>query len=332
MRRTGLLFLAATIATSFGLGRTLPGQERVGTVQGTVVDSAGGPLEGVDVAVGLRTTRTNSRGFFLLDSLSLGGQTLVARFPGHTPARVPVTVSAAKPVELLIRLLPSAYYLPEIIVESRRTGIFGVVTGPALTPLPGARVQIIGAGVKDTRTDSAGGYAFPEIRTGEYLVRVTAPGHGEQRSLVEVKRNEGRQVRFRLVSARSSPSRADDVALADLGLRLITGTKSDRLTSTQLERYGALGLCDLGRIREELGRSNTFTTLILNGTTVIKEVLVGSICAWQANEVDLVEFGRNICRDYSQTIAPLVDSRVRCMPGGSRRATGRSYIILWEKR
>ena len=330
--RIGNAALTAIFASAVRPSGELFSQARVGAVQGTVVDSAGGPLEGVDIVVGVRTTRSNARGAFLVDSLATGGHTLVARFPGHTAARVPVTVSAGRPVELLVRLLPSAYYLPEVIVESRRTGIFGVVTGPALAPLPGARVQISGAGGKDTRTDSAGAYAFPEIRPGEYLVRVTAPGYGEQRSMVEVKRGEGRQVRFRLVSARSSPSRADDVAVADLGLRLVAGRRSDRLTSTQLERYATLGLCDLGQIREQLGPSNGFTTLILNGTTVIQGFLVASVCAWQANEVDLVEFGNDYCEDRTQTIPALVSTGARCMPGRSSRSRTRSYIVLWEKR
>lgn len=332
MRRTRLLIVAAILLSSFGLGRTLVGQERVGTVQGTVVDTAGSPLEGVDIVVGSRTTRTNSRGFFLLDSLSLGRQTLVARFPGHTPARVPLNVSTVRPVELFVRLFPAAYFLPEVLVESRRTGIFGVVIGPSLAPLPGARVQIFGAGGKDTHTDSTGAFAFPSVRSGQYLIRVTATGYGEQRSLVEVQQGQGRQVRFRLASSRSSPGRAEDAALADLGLRLITGTKSDRLTSTQLERYETLGLCDLGQIREKVGRSSMLTTLILNGTTVIKEFTVASLCSWQANEVDLVEFGGDYCRDDTQTIAPLIDPRFRCLHRSSRYVAGHSYVILWEKR
>ena len=319
------------LLSSFALGSTLVGQDRVGTVRGTVVDTAGSPLEGVDISVGSRTTRTNARGFFLLDSLSLGRYTLVARFPGHTPVRAPINVVTGRPVELFVRLFPAAYFLPEVLVESRRTGIFGAVLGPSLVPVPGARVQIIGAGSKDTRTDSTGTFAFPGVRSGQYLVRVTAMGYGEQRSLVELHGDEGRQVRFRLMSSRSSPHRADDAALADLGLRLTAGSKSDRLTSAQLERYETLGLCELAQIRERVGQSRMPTTLILNGTTVMKEFTVASLCSWQANEVDLVEFGGDYCRDLTGTIAPLIDPRVRCLRTG-RYVPGRSYVILWEKR
>ncbi len=333
MKRARVLRIAGTLLVGSGFGAPLAGQAAPGTVRGVVADTAGGPLEGVDVVVGGRTTRTNARGVFQLDSVPSGGQVLVARFPGHTPARIPITVSSGNPVELFVRLFPSAYFLPEIVVQAGRTGIYGEVVDAGLTPVSGAKVQILGAGGKEFLTDSTGTFSLPTIRSGVYLVRATARGFGEQRSLVEVRRGEGRRVRFRLLLSRSSPTRADDAALEDLGQRLATGIGSERLTSQQLERYESLGLCDLPSIRERLRRNPSKTTnLILNGTWVIREFDVTSLCAWRANEVDLVEFGPEYCWEVSMTIAYLISQLAPRCPFGRRPVPGHSYVILWEKR
>ncbi|MGH7561854.1 MAG: hypothetical protein ACRENB_12645 [Gemmatimonadales bacterium] len=97
-------------------------------------------------------------------------------------------------------------------------------------------------------------------------------------------------------------------------------------------------LCDLPRIRSETG---TETTIILNGVTVLKEF---SLCAFRADEVELVEFGKDVCADPTQSIAQLVgvtcSGRNRAAPrslagGGGRIATQGQlggYVISWEKR
>jgi hypothetical protein len=304
----------------------------VGRVQGVVADSAGAGLEGADIVVGSRTTRTTARGTFLLDSVPLGKQVLVARFLGRAPARIAITVVAGTPVELFIRLFPAAYTLPEVTVEASRTGIFGVVVDPAMTPVSGARVQILGTGGKDLQTDGAGSFSFPAAQPGPYLVRVTASGYGEQHTLVEVQRGQGRQVRFRLAISSRAPSRIEEVALADLGKRLATGFRAERLTSAQLERYETLGLCDLPYIREKLREGgDKFTNLILNGTTLIKEFPIVSLCTWSANEVDLVELGPEYCWEVTMSIALLIQPGVVRCPTLRRPMPGHSYVMLWEK-
>jgi hypothetical protein len=72
-------------------------------------------------------------------------------------------------------------------------------------------------------------------------------------------------------------------------------------------RFG--GLCDIPQIRAEAGRgSGATTTLILNGTTVYWEFDVGSLCSWRADEVELIEFGTDPCRDVTQTIVEILNS------------------------
>jgi len=325
--------MAGVLVALAGRAAPLLAQSAPGTVLGVVADSAGGPLEGVEVQAGGRLARTNARGTFRLDSVPAGRQVLLARYPGYAPTRIPVAVSSGRSVEVAVRLLPAAYALPEVTVEGTRTGIFGAVVGPAFTPLAGARVQALGSGGREVVTDSSGSFAFPTIRSGVFLVRVTAPGFGEQRSLVDVQRGEGHQVRFRLLPSRTVATRGDEVAIEELGKRLAFGIDAERLTAADLGRYESLGLCALPVIRDRLRRSPTRTVnLVLNGTTVYREVNLAALCLWRADEVDLVEYGPEYCWEVTKTLAALISSGpVRC-PMGRQPLPDHAYVSVWEKR
>jgi hypothetical protein len=78
--------------------------------------------------------------------------------------------------------------------------------------------------------------------------------------------------------------------------------------------------------------------------TVMRDFPVSSLCTWQADEVELVEFGPSICGDLTGTVAWLL--RIpRCLgkgrkgvlprsivPAGQQpRFSGGSYVLIWEK-
>jgi hypothetical protein len=323
------------------------GQPSLGAVQGTVTDTIGDPLADVEVSAGRAVIRSDSRGFFRIEGLRAGAYALAARLAGYASVRIPFTITGEKTTELSIRLVPSAYFLPEVVVESHRTGIYGAVLDSSFAPLTGATVQIYGPKHESALTESTGVFAFPLVPSGQYMVRVTAKGFGERRALVELSKGEGRQVRFRLTSSRSTPAKDEETALSDLGHRLSLGLRTERLTAGQLERYQSLGLCDIPRIREQVGRNSlASTTLIINGTRVISGFAVAALCTWRADEVDLVEFGSDPCRDASSTIVALIKAgawclgRARDVPRSIRgsgqpirgQASGGSYVIIWEKR
>ena len=124
--------------------------------------------------------------------------------------------------------------------------------------------------------------------------------------------------------------------------------RNDRLSTGQLERYGSLGLCDIKGI---VGRFRLppegVITIIVNGTDVWDAMPVHAMCAWQAGEVELVEFGDNVCRDVTRTLVDLLHvwcsrfnapARTPARPrdGGLGRPgtakEGGPFVVIWERR
>jgi hypothetical protein len=340
MRLAGLLVLLV------GVPATLAAQE-LRSARGTVRNAAGAPLAGAEVLLGARLATTNAQGDFRLDSLRPGPYYLTVRFAGYVPIRDRVEVSDTGPNDWHFTLQPAPFLLPPVVTELRRRGIYGAVGDTAQRPLAGVRVQVAGVNGGVVYTDGQGGFAFPAADRGVYLMRVTFPGYAERRLSLELKPGEGRQVVAVLTPARDRVSRADDQAFEGLRQRLAFNLNRERMPPSELGRYGSQGLCELPRVAAEVGRGASTTTVILNGVTVLPEYPVASLCAWGADEVDLIEFGRDICRDVTGTVGQSLPVPVWCsgrtrnvprsMVGGSAgrirtQGGGGSYVIIWEKR
>lgn len=330
----------------------LAAQQPLQSVTGIVRDTAGAPLGGAEVVLGQRQTTTSPSGAFRIDSLRPGQYAITIRLVGYNPVRSRVVVTATEPTEMEYFMIGAPQLLTPIVVESRRTGIYGAVGDTSFKAAVGARVQVSGAMGGEARTDSMGRFAFPAADHGVYMVRVTYPGYSERRFTVELKRGEGRELGVMLTRAAHAPSALEEGALRDLGARLTAGIARERMTSKQLERHGSGGLCDISQIKSEVGRDIGDTTiLILNGMTAYWEFDVGSLCSWRADEVELVEFGSDACKDATQTIVDVLNAsrpgnvRPIVCSGRGRRVTrsiakggpdmhssGWSYVILWEKR
>ncbi|MGQ0703095.1 MAG: carboxypeptidase-like regulatory domain-containing protein [Gemmatimonadales bacterium] len=329
-----------------GLIPALAAQEPFHTLRGTVRDTAGRPLEGAGVQIGERRAVTNPQGMFRIDSLKPGSYVIAIRLPGHTPIRQRLTLTERAPEELSYTLLPSAYTLPPVVTITRRTGIYGTVGTPDQKPLAGVFIQAAGANGGEITTGPDGKFAFPEAHRGPYLVRFARDGYAERRMLLELKPGEGREVAIQLVPSARSPSRADEWALEGLHQRIAFGLSRERLPPSELARYGSQGLCDIPRIRSEIGRAADLTTVIINGVTAYENFPVFGLCAWRADEVDLVEVGRDICADVTQTLTAALPRPAWCsgrtrtvsrslVPGGrgtQYRPASSSYVVIWEAR
>jgi Carboxypeptidase regulatory-like domain len=315
------------------------------SVTGVVRDTSGAPLAGAEIAVGPRSASSDPRGVFRVDSLRPGRYSVTVRLVGYSPVRSRLAVVASEPTVVEYVLFPAPYLLPAVIVDSRRTGLYGAVGDTGYRAIKGARVQVEGNRGGEVLTDSTGHFAFPEVGGGQYLVRVTFPGYTERRVMVELKRGEGRELALLLAPSPYGFSRADEIAVQALGRRLALGLERERLTSVQLERYSSMPLCDLPRIRAELPHDhNTTIALSINGTEADTTAIIDRVCAWRADEVALVEFGPDTCRDVTTTIAVLFGAwcsgRTRAvtrsmMGGGGRVSTqagGKPYIVIWERK
>lgn len=311
------------------------GAAQLQTVRGTVRDSlTGAPLAGADVLLGSRLAATNAEGAFRLDSIAPGPHYVTVRFAGYVPIRTRLVVLTARPTVLDYRMDPAPFLLPPVVTELRRVGIFGAVGDTTRKPLAGARVEVAGVNGGSAITDARGGFSFPAADRGTYLVRITHPGYGERQFALELAPGEGRQVVVVLTPSKRRASRAETQALEALSNRLAFGLRWNRLTPSELARYGSQGLCSIPRVAVELGQGDSYTTIILNGVTVLERFPVSSLCGWRADEVALVEFGRDLCDDVTGSIALSLPVPAWCIGpsrgiGGGRAA---SYAIIWEKR
>jgi hypothetical protein len=196
---------------------------------------------------------------------------------------------------------------------------------------------VLGARGGEALTDSLGRFAFPAADRGVYMVRVTFPGYRERRLTVELKRGEGREIAVQLMPSLETPFRGDEWALKDLRLRLAMGLRHERLTAAQLQRYGSGELCNVGM------QTGPVPFIIVNGTNLYRGMPPRFLCFWRADEVELVEFGTDVCREVSNSISYLVgawcgNSRravPRSIMGGRRISSqggGRGYVVIWEKK
>jgi hypothetical protein len=108
-----------------------PGQTGNGSVVGSVSDSSGTPLVGVEVR-GLtveRSTRTDEQGQFRLAPLPLGSLLLEARRLGFRPETLHVAIIEGPPATVVFRLGAAANTLESVVVRAQRQHYKGRLAG-----------------------------------------------------------------------------------------------------------------------------------------------------------------------------------------------------------
>jgi len=107
-RTTSHTVTRAAIAALLTLVALIPARAiaQEGVLRGTVTDTTGRPLAGVEVLSvnGKRSTRTDREGRFALARLPFGQQLIMARYPGYQPADRAINMLDANVPELTFRL------------------------------------------------------------------------------------------------------------------------------------------------------------------------------------------------------------------------------------
>lgn len=170
LRRSALWVLMTAVAgQAAGQG--------VATVTGLVSNESGRRLEHALVTLdpdgANRQARTDAEGRYSFIGVAAGTHTLRVAWVGFAPETRTVNVTPGTvTVDFTLRRLT---VLDTVAVQATRTGIYGtVISKDSLLPVPGAVVEVIGAR-KSAATDSSGGFSFPEIQGGSYIVRVKHP-------------------------------------------------------------------------------------------------------------------------------------------------------------
>ena len=102
-----------------------------GNITGTVTDSAGLPLVGVEISVDGLSVRatTDEHGLFHLGGIPYGTQTLIARRLGFSPERTSIEISTPADAAATIRLKAIAENLPPVVIHPARMSYTGRLAG-----------------------------------------------------------------------------------------------------------------------------------------------------------------------------------------------------------
>jgi hypothetical protein len=144
-----------------------PAQAPAPALRGTLRDSTGRPLVGVDVSYERVKTRTDSLGNFRLTPVPTGRITV--RFAlgraliGEVEANVTTDTTTGVAVEVLSD-------------RSEPRSFTGVVVDSSGAPVKGVMVEVVTAMV-DQRTDSLGRFAFRNLPASRHFVRVRRVGY-----------------------------------------------------------------------------------------------------------------------------------------------------------
>jgi Carboxypeptidase regulatory-like domain len=317
---------------------SLTAQRPLHTVRGVVRDTSERPLAGAEVvhADGKRRATTGADGRFALDSIAQGTLSLMVRLVGYFPGRATVEVPQTPGDSLEILLYSRPQLLPTVVVESERPGIRGVVGDTGYHAIPGALVTLIRSH-QTAVTDSMGRFAFTDLKPGAYVLSVSHPWFRGRMISLLVSQRGGREYSIFLDRRGKSgrdwtDSRALQVALADLDARLAWGIERNRMTSEELKRYGSAQLCDVPRLRV---RGHPTPMILVDGQDRMTEG--ASLCAWNADEVELVEFGDDACKDDSKTLAEILKlwcggRRTASFGYSSPRQAQPGYVVIWLRR
>lgn len=189
MRRLVLLVVAACALIPISTP-PLPAQVRIRTLRGQVRDTAGQPIDGVQVLAlsAGRTALTGPDGRFQMDTFPIGKERFLFRRLGFNRVEATVVISGHDE-ELVVRMTPLAQELAPIVVRGRRSGVFGVVIDPVDQPIVDVEVTVLGGAVA-TRTDSLGRFNLPSVPAGTFMMMVRKRGYFVVRQSVTLPLDE----------------------------------------------------------------------------------------------------------------------------------------------
>jgi hypothetical protein len=334
MERNPLFRSLLALLLMQGVAPDLEAQRQLHTVRGAVKDTEGAAVQNVEIILEtpLRSTRTDAAGHFALDSVPEGERRFLVRRIGYLALRYSVRVPQAPADTLRIIMIHVPQQLAPIDVQVERKGIYGVVGDTAYHALPGTLVEILGARIADT-TDERGRFSFEGLKQRQYVLRVSREGYYGRMISVDYT-GKGRDFSVFLTEYNRGTfdwanSREAAIALPDLAIRLAMEPKRYRMTREELQRFGTMALCDIPRIRSQVGPE---PNVVLRGITWYRNV---DLCSWSADQLDLVEWGADPCKEAWKSIAEVLS--MYCGPQrmtalySTKPSQRKGYVVLWPR-
>ena len=327
-RLAALLLLCS--ATAFGQGAV---------VSGVVVDANTSlPVIGAIVTLGappdVRTTRTDELGGFNFANVAKETYPLSVRGVGYIAFNQSVAITGEERLNVSLTRVSS---LDTVRVKDGVQAIFGVVASPGFVPLPNAAVQIYGASVGQTTTDSSGRFFYQVKAPGAYLVRAKASGLNTASVSINVPSKKRVEVMLMLDTTAMTGGNALEMAYGDMRERLMRrGQQSVLVPRGELVERGNGNR----PLTNSLMNSRTFESKGLKFTDTVCMFVDGnpqpgrSVNSILSQDVESVEaYGPD--GDRSQTLAKRFPVSGNCGDTGLPRLTqaagapARPDVIRW---
>lgn len=214
------------------------GAQGLVTVRGTVSNESGRPLEQAQVTLdpqgANRQMRSNADGLYSFVGVGPGTHTIRVIRVGFTPETRTVNIAGSSvTVDFTMRRVQ---LLDTVAVTAKRTGLYGsVISSDSLTPVPYARVEIIGARKADS-TNSSGTFNFPDLKGGSYIVRVKHPLFESRNFGVVVPVNGGTELDVVVQPGRVSRDQHLEMLYREMDSRItFRGTNTAFVTREELK-------------------------------------------------------------------------------------------------
>jgi hypothetical protein len=210
------LAVASVIGASRAYAQQTPPVPRAGPgiISGVVVDTAGKPVDGVAVYLERLTRQVTTRadGVFRFEGVASDTVIVAARKGGYFPNSATVPMGA-QGQQLVIEMIPRRTTLAPVVTEAEQSGLSGIVSDSASGALFGAEVVAFGGARHATKTDSSGMF-FLNAKPGQYMVRVSSPGHVPQEMGITIRPRGGRRIAVRMTMG-ADPYRNMKAAVID---------------------------------------------------------------------------------------------------------------------
>lgn len=331
-----ILRLAVAAATLSGTIPTIARAQDPVNVRTVVRDSATGRVI-ADAVVELRSSRVkrseraDSEGRAQFARVDGGAYNIVALRIGYRPAVLPVVVGT-RDTTITLSMASTATQLATFQVRANSQEIFGTIAGmPDFHAVAGATVDLPNAKITTT-SDSLGNYVFRDLKAGQYVLRITAPGFAPRITTLTVPSGKAMESSH-LLDVGTPKTTALAAAWFDMDRRVaMRGFNSVIIPSEELQRHGG-GLINSLRFSRDFaakGFQLGSVCVFLNG----RPMPGFDLNSFNTEEVAMIEIyvprgdPTNLMKQWPGGSCGPSDGRRTAMKMGALPA---QFVVIWTK-
>lgn len=326
-------FALATALASV-VGGQQPGRAATAVLAGIVVDTAGHPIDAVEITIPDLRARafTRSDGTYRFESVPAGTYQMRARKIGFGPQVRRYSVDSTGGFGRFT-LTPLVQGLPAMVSTAGRRGLSGSVSDLAMNPVSNATVRALGVRAT-TKTDASGDFFLP-IDAGRYMVSIAGESFDTKLVSVFIPPDSGRHIVARLTPG-GEVKKEHYWNIEDLRERQAWGKPQDRVlfTHEDLVRMNIVWVYDAvagsaPRFRFTEAISPDCMVVVGGGPEIAK------LSTLTVDEVESVEVYQGLRSSYNPTVSAAAPQSKVPPPDilkNAPRVTGGQFIKLDNTR